>query len=225
MPLFQSANFPTPGPLASVTAGSWALWRIEEPEEDLLQQLDRTIFVTDELQQIRVAQRRQEWLACRLALQRLLAEATLAPGLNPGLVNSSSGIRLHKNELGRPYLLGCGLHISLSHAYPFAAAALHPLLPVGLDVEQARPQLLRIRHKFLSEGEQALVGDNLENLCLWWAAKEALYKLHGQPGLIFARDMQLAPSAHAQRLQGWLKGHSYEIHYQWHGNLLLCVVA
>lgn len=224
MPLFQTANFPAAGPVPSATAGSWALWRIDEPEEDLLQQLDRAIFATDELQQIRVAQRRQEWLGCRLALQGLLSAYPVAPGLNSGLV-SSSGIRLQKNEQGRPYLLGCQLHISLSHAYPFAAAALHPLLPVGLDVEQPRSQLLRIRHKFLSEGEQALVGDNLEKLCLWWAAKEALYKLHGQPGLIFARDMQLAPSAHAQRLQGWLKGHSYEIHYHWHGNLLLCVVA
>lgn len=224
MPLFQSGNFPTENSGGSTASGRWALWRLDEPEEALQQLLDTSLFATAELAQIRVAQRRKEWLGCRLALQGLLSAYPVAPGLNPGL--SSNGIRLLKNELGRPYMAGCGLQISLSHAYPFAAAALHPQLPVGLDVEQPREQLLRIRHKFLSGQELEQVGDNLDELCLWWAAKEALYKMNGQPGLIFARDMQLAPSStHSNQLLGWLKGRPYEIHYQWHGKLLLCVVA
>ncbi|EMR02108.1 4'-phosphopantetheinyl transferase family protein [Cesiribacter andamanensis] len=223
MPLFQTANFPATQETANGAAGSWALWRLDEPEEELLARLDTTIFDTAELQQIRVEQRRKEWLGCRLALQTLLAAYPVATDLSTRQAGSS--LRMHKNELGRPYLLGRELHISLSHAYPYAGAALHPRLSVGLDVEQVREQLLRIRHKFLSAHEQALLGDNLEQLCLWWAAKEALYKLNGQPGLIFARDMLVAPSDRPGQLQGWLKGQPYALHYQWHGPLLLCVVA
>lgn len=217
MPLFQSGNFPVVSAGSGEAGGRWALWRLDEPEEHLLQLLNHALFPVAELQQIRVTQRRQEWLGCRLALQALLAEAP-----QPEL---EASICLHKNEQGRPFLNGCGLEISLSHAYPFAGAALHPQRPVGLDVEQPRQQLLRIKHKFLSEQEQEQVGDDLQQLCLWWAAKEALYKMWGQPGLIFARDMQLASAPKANTLLGWLMGHPYELHYQWHGNLLLCVVA
>jgi 4'-phosphopantetheinyl transferase len=203
MPLFQTGNL--------TDGGSWALWQLEEPEQQLQQQLNPNCFPLQELQNIRVEQRRLEWLGCRLALQTLLPD-----------VGASC---LQKTSFGRPFLQPEGLHISLSHAYPFAAAAVHPARPVGLDIEKPRPQLLRIKHKFLSLQEQALVGDNLEQLCLWWAVKEALYKLNGQPGLIFARDMEVAPQAGTNRLQALLYGRPYELHYQWFKDLLLCVVT
>lgn len=207
MPLFQTGNFPT----NSSTAGSWALWQLEETENELLQQLNTSCFPQEELQKIRVTQRRLEWLGCRLALQALLPDV--------------AGICLQKNSLGRPFLATSGLHVSLSHAHPFAAAAVHPSRPVGIDVEKPRAQLLRIKHKFLSQQEQELVGEDLEQLCLWWAAKEALYKLNGQPGLIFAEDMRIAPQDGSEVLQAWLHNQPYSLHYQWYNDLLLCVVA
>ena len=206
MSLFQIANFPA----HADDDGRWALWRIDETEPELLAQLNAGCFPMEELQLIRTPQRRLEWLSCRLALQALLAD--------------QPPFRLLKNSLGRPYLTEDRGYISLSHAYPFAAAAIHPSRPVGLDVEQPRPQLLRIKHKFLSEREQALAGEDLQQLCLFWAAKEALYKLNGQPGLHFARDMQLIPAAE-QRHTIWLNDKSYQLHDYWHGSLLLCVVV
>ncbi len=217
MPLFQTANFPAPevtvgGTAAgSTAAGSWALWQIEESEPQLLRQLDSTRFPLDELEGIRLPQRRLEWLACRLALQNLLGDLP--------------GARLHKNEWGRPYLSSCAWHISLSHSFPYAAAAVHRLHPVGIDVEKPRAKLLRIRHKFLSEQEQAWVGEDLQQLCLWWAAKEALYKLNGQPGLLFAQDMYIGPTGESSILRASLHGKFYALHYQWYNDLLLCVVV
>ena len=217
MPLFQLANIPEGGVVSGAnatasTGGSWALWQIEESEEELLSRLNPARFPQEELQQIKLAQRRLEWLACRMALQALL------PDLQEGTVR--------KNENGRPYLHGSEWHISLSHAYPYAAAAVHPTRPVGLDIEQPRPQLLRIKQKFLSRQEQEWVGDDLRQLCMCWAAKEALYKLHGQPGLIFAQDMQLnSVRPEADQLQALLKGSLYHLYFQWHHNLLLCVAS
>lgn len=207
MPLFKTANFPVP----DQASGQWALWQIAETEAELLAQINPAYFAMEELATIQVAQRRQEWLACRLALQSLL------PALPVG--------RLKKNEAGRPYLSAGGWHVSLSHAYPFAAAVVHPLLPVGIDVEKPREQLHRIKHKFLSPAEQVWAGEDVEQLCLLWAAKEALYKLNGQPGLHFARDMHIGPEDESGQLQALLKGNSYALHYSWHNGLLLCVVV
>lgn len=215
MPLFQSAKFPSPDAGGNGANGchygSWALWRISEPEEELLAMLDGTYFPQEELLQIRVPQRRLEWLACRLALQQLLPQG--------------SEVRLCKNQWGRPYLQPGMGHISLSHSYPFAAAALHPSHAVGIDLEQAREQLVRIKHKFLSPEEQALAGDDPEKLCLYWTAKEALYKLKGKPGVIFARDIMVGPDAKAGAgiLNATLEGEPYALHHQWHDKLLMCV--
>lgn len=233
MPLIQTANFPESsarsgassgtrngahdsddcdvGSGATSTEGSWALWQIEESEEALLNLLDPSLFSLEELYGIKVAQRRLEWLACRIALQSLLSRF--------------QGGRLQKNEHGRPYLHDCGWHVSLSHAYPFAAAAAHPTRPVGIDLEQPRAQLLRIKNKFLSQEEQAWVGNDLRQLCLCWTAKEALYKLHGQPGLIFAKDMHVISANAADPLQALLKGDLYNLYFQWHNDLLLCIAS
>lgn len=232
MPLIQTANFPEGGSCnggrsgasSSIRSGagintngrdsaegSWVLWEIEESEEELLNLLDTSLFPQEELHRIKVAQRRLEWLACRIALQSM-----------PGYLQRG---QLKKNEYGRPYLHDCGWHVSLSHAYPFAAAAVHPTRPVGIDLEQPRAQLLRIKHKFLSQEEQEWVGDDLRQLCLCWTAKEALYKLHGQPGLIFAKDMHVISANESDPLQALLKGDLYNLYFQWHNDLLLCIAS
>lgn len=213
MPLYESGKIPESYTVSRAAApawgASWALWKISESEEELLSKLDSVCFSREELAQIRVPQRKLEWLACRLALQSLLTEM--------------EGVQLQKNERGRPYLQPSSGHVSLSHAYPFAAAVVHPRRAVGLDLEQPRQQLLRIKQKFLSPQEQAWVGENVEKLCLCWTAKEALYKMNGEPGLVFSRDILLEPAAVGGGVDAWLKGEPYALHYTKHDQVLMCV--
>lgn len=93
---------------------------------------------------------------------------------------------------GAPYLEGRPeLSISVSHSLTLAAVALANG-PVGIDIEQPRPQLQRIARRFLSDHEQANFGESVEKLLRAWTAKEAIFKAAGKEGIDFARDIRLA---------------------------------
>lgn len=84
---------------------------------------------------------------------------------------------------GAPYIEGSELYISVSHSLDYAAMAVSRHPGIGVDIEQLRPaQLQRVASRFLSEREQAEY--STPDRLLWaWAAKEAVYKAAGIPGL------------------------------------------
>lgn len=71
--------------------------------------------------------------------------------------------------------------ISVSHSRLLAAVALSRDISVGIDIEQPRPRLSDIAHKFLAPGEQ---GGDLPHLLKLWTAKEAVFKAARLPGLL-----------------------------------------
>ena len=77
--------------------------------------------------------RRTEFLSARVAL---------------GMINHNLSKEI-SYEGKRPKLKSNSGELSLSHSQKFAAAAWHPSLPVGVDVESERPQLHKISTKFL----------------------------------------------------------------------------
>jgi len=137
--------------------------------------------------------RQAQWLAGRILVQHLLAAAgaPLAP--------------LHNDETGRPFLRGPGPQpaVSLSHSGEWVAALLAaPGTALGIDVEAVRDKARRIAPKFLNEAELATVQQAqlpdapgteaaLELYSLLWSAKETLYKLAGQRGIIFRDNLLL----------------------------------
>lgn len=164
------------------TATGYALWHITEEEDNLVRALQPFPVQWERLAAIKAPKRRLEWLACRLALFQLLQ----ASGLN------TTGL-LYNLPQGSPCLHDCPYGISLSHSFPYAAAALHLKHTPGIDIEHASDKVWRIRHKFLSEPELSHTGEDLHALCLYWAAKEALYKHLGESGVIFNRELKIAP--------------------------------
>lgn len=96
---------------------------------------------------------------------------------------------IQKDEFGKPYLIDSTFHVSISHSYPYVACAIHPNTSCGIDIETVRPQLLKIKHKFLNSEELAYCGEDLSRLCLHWSTKEALYKAYGRKRLLFAEQM------------------------------------
>ena len=46
---------------------------------------------------------------------------------------------------------------------------------------------------FLSEQELENTGEDLEKICIYWCAKEALYKVYGKRGLHFASQLLVEP--------------------------------
>ncbi|WP_422359763.1 4'-phosphopantetheinyl transferase family protein [Reichenbachiella sp.] len=98
---------------------------------------------------------------------------------------------IEKDEFGKPHLVDSNYQISISHSYPMVACAIHPSSPCGIDIESMRPQLVKIKHKFLNPKELAYCQNDLKKLCLHWSAKEALYKVHGRKSLIFAEQLAI----------------------------------
>ena len=83
---------------------------------------------------------------------------------------------------------------SMSHSLQYAVVVVGDR-PMGVDIEQHRPQIERIAKKFLHQEEvkQVPAHHKIEWLTRLWTAKEALYKAMRQPGLSFAEQILVAP--------------------------------
>lgn len=148
----------------------WAVWRIDEAEEVLAKQVHKSDACPEEIQ---FPRKRLEWLAGRVLVKHLTNQS----GLDyQGIV---------KDGFGKPFLKGLNHPISISNSYPYVAAQIHPQNNVGIDLEQPRPKLFNVMKRVLTADEWADGANNLKKLCVYWCAKEALYKIYGKRNLIF----------------------------------------
>jgi 4'-phosphopantetheinyl transferase len=154
----------------------WVLWFISEKEEEiaLLLKENPDSSIVHNI-------KRLEWLAGRLALQHL----TKYFGLEyEGTM---------KDEFGKPYLKNLPHHISLSHSFPYVAAQIDLNHEIGIDLEQPKSKLLTIAHRILSPDELADAGTDVVKHCVYWCAKESLYKAYGKKGLFFSGHIYVEP--------------------------------
>ena len=155
---------------------AWALWFIAESEQELAFEAMES-YPED----IISPQKRLEWLSVRVLIKTL----TELSGLDY--------VGLRKDEFGKPYLKEHEHQISLSHSFPYVAAQIHPAKAVGIDVEQPKEKLLKVAHRVLSSGEIKDAGENIVKHCVYWCAKEAMYKIYGKRGLHFESQLNLDP--------------------------------
>lgn len=159
----------------------WCIWEITENYD----QLSRMVTISEdgekELERISHPVKRKERLASRRCVQELVKQTG----------KEYKGIT--KDEHDKPHLIDLNYHISISHSYPFAVAILHKMLPVGIDIEKPVEKLGRISHRFLNDEEFADCDGDLRKLCIYWAGKEAIFKLNGKIGLNFKQDIRIYP--------------------------------
>lgn len=98
---------------------------------------------------------------------------------------------LIQNDRNRPYFKDSDWHISLSHSYPYVAAACSRNNRVGIDVEKPGRNIEKIAPRFLCASELAKWKDSSNLLTLAWSAKESVYKAVGKPGLSFQREIEV----------------------------------
>ena len=194
---------------------SYAVWRIEEPLEELVSLYPFTEADRKLLDAHKVESRRAEWLSARLALRALLKTHNLEQ------------LPIHKDEFGKPHLANNQAFISISHTNGWGAAVLGLDSAVGIDIERPKPQIQRIARKFLHVDEAAWAGDHLESLTQIWCAKEALYKLHGRTQLIFAEQL-LVDAPEGKYPQSGLicengSKEKFGLHYDCIDNLYICL--
>lgn len=90
---------------------------------------------------------------------------------------------VQKDEHGKPLLPNHSLELSISHTEGYAAILIGRG-KLGVDVQDFKPNVMKVRDRFLDENEQKLAQD-IETTTLFWAAKEAVYKYNALPGLDF----------------------------------------
>ena len=112
----------------------------------------------------------------RTQLQRYASRLLLAEMLGEMPVVS-------KDEHGKPLLPNHPFELSISHTEGYAAILLGTGR-LGVDVQHYKPNVLKVRDRFLDDRELQMA-DDIETSTLFWAAKEAIYKYNAKPGLDF----------------------------------------
>ncbi|MBB6612295.1 4'-phosphopantetheinyl transferase superfamily protein [Pontibacter sp. Tf4] len=166
-------------------------WSITERAEELLLALPTGISPELMLEQAH-PRRQKEWLASRVLVYSLLQQFT------------SDKPVLQRNDHGRPVFEQAPFHVSISHSPGLAAVILSSKYEVGIDVELLSPKALRVADKFLNDNEKNYTCGEADITCLYWSAKETLYKMYSQRKLFFKENLLLQPDPNSENL---LLGH------------------
>ncbi|MCF2500916.1 4'-phosphopantetheinyl transferase family protein [Dyadobacter chenhuakuii] len=156
------------------------LWKLTETETELKETLGYA-YNADELSAITHPQKLREWLASRLLI-KIIAEQFYI-----------NYIGTYKDEHGKAFLIDNDSHISITHTNDFVAVAINPPAAVGIDMEKMDAKLQRTSKKYLSQPEFEHAGDEIALLCMYWCAKEALYKLYGKKKVSFKDSIYIEP--------------------------------
>jgi 4'-phosphopantetheinyl transferase len=167
------------------------LWRLTETPAELWPLLPQAEGYQPLLPATADAKRQTQWLGGRVLIHRLLADAGL---------DLSPSVRVLNDATGRPWLAGASpdLTVSLSHSGVWVAAVVAQGGRAGVDVEEIRDKAQRLASKFLAPHEWAAalaacqtVANASAHYTLLWSAKETLYKLAAQRGIIFKTQLLL----------------------------------
>lgn len=125
---------------------------------------------------------------------------------------------LFYTEDGKPHLKD-NKQISISHSFNFSTIIISNNT-VGIDIEKNRDKIKRIAHKFVGNEKHFLKEEQLiEQLTVLWGAKESLYKIHPDGGLLFSKHLPVDPfHIKDKQTTGWIKkdplNTSYKIDFE-----------
>lgn len=157
----------------------WAIWHIEEPEEQLCSLFPHPANFDSQLEHFSAPQRRSEWIAVRALLYSML----------------NKSVTILYDEKGRPSLADNSFHISISHTKGYAAILLSRNYEVGIDIEQVGRRVEKVATHFMHPDEHAnrYMGDIIWSLLLHWSAKEAIYKCLNLLDVDFVQHLRILP--------------------------------
>lgn len=167
MPLFRT--IPTINGLISI-------WQILETPQELLcfftpQELER-----EEFKRFTFEKRKTEWLATRVLLKQLIGNS----------------FKISYTDSGKPVLDHPEYHhISITHSREFVAVFIHQNREIGIDIESQNRNYAPILKKYLSDGELGHIKDDNSIPCLYWCAKEALFKMVEEQGIDFKIQFEI----------------------------------
>lgn len=141
--------------------GIIGLWEITEKPEDLLAKLDQTHFTNSNYLRYTSDRRKTEWLATRIMVRELIGD----------------NFKIEYNENNKP-LISHNLykHISISHSEKYVVVNLSTETENGIDIEKINRNFEAIKKRYLADNELIDVETDGSLPCLYWCAKEAVFK-------------------------------------------------
>ncbi len=198
----------------------FAVWRIEETDNELLAHLQLDEREKTLLNSFSKGKRRLHWMTTRVLLRKLL--------------NTTGFIDCPSDANGKPYLANFPQKISLTHSFDYAAVLISNQGECGIDMELVKTKVERIAHKFLKPEELAFI-DTAENriaqLYACWSAKEAVYKLQGNAGVSFLNNMRIEPFSYEDQGVLYLtltradQETTFKVHYEKFAEYMLAYVV
>lgn len=92
---------------------------------------------------------------------------------------------------GKPYINNSKVFISISHSKNYVAFA-HDTSPIGIDIEELNPRILKVWERFVHREELALFDTtSIFDMTVLWTIKEALFKLSTSAGIDFKNDLRI----------------------------------
>lgn len=165
------------------------VWKIEESVEELHKGISLTDNSKNRIAGMRSEIHQKGYLSVRHLLKSL------------GYTDTD----LFYTADGKPHLKD-GKHISITHSFIFSAIIVSDY-EVGIDIEMNREKIEKIAPKFIADEHVFFEEENLvEQLTVVWGAKESLFKIHPDGGLLFKHHLPIEPFKLADsHTRGWIK--------------------
>ncbi len=157
------------------------VWKLNESVDFFFENLNLSENEYNYISDFKNENRKKQWLAARLITKKLLPV-----GFAP---------ELYYDDNGKPHFVHHNFQVSLSHSSDLVASIISKKHLLGIDIEKLQTRILKLGKRFLNKEEysQLIPGKEIENLYIYWGAKEALYKLYGKKELIFNENIILDP--------------------------------
>lgn len=156
------------------------IWHMEESLDFFLKNYTLNSLETEQFHKLKHIQKKIERMAGRLLIKKLLEKHDVTC---KGVLN---------NKHGKPYLIGYKYEISISHSHEFVAVIINfNEDAVGIDLQYINEKINVVAPRLFSDQELVDCQENLTKKCIYWSAKEALYKIHELRKLDFKNDLSI----------------------------------
>ena len=170
-----------------------SIWNTTESLDQLLKIKQVSGTDTLALNSISQESRKKEWLVARIVLEELTGK---------------KDARIIYDKHHKPFLENSKQHISISHSHSVLAVIIGDT-ETGIDIELVKPTVAKVQEKYMSVSElRSLQKENqIEQLTVYWCAKESLYKLYGKKEMAFKENLTIEPFQYSGNgiIKGWIK--------------------
>jgi 4'-phosphopantetheinyl transferase len=156
------------------------LWRLDEASGQIFSMFANIATEKEllETEKFKNPARKAEWMASRLLLHELAGKL----------------VHVEYNDDGKPFVAGNEFALSISHTKGMVAVIIAKT-KAGIDIEMLSERVMAIQDKFIGQSEktQLSIGSDIKTILLYWSAKETLYKIEGNRGIDFKKDLLIEP--------------------------------